>query len=373
MKKMKVALIGSGMISDIYLKNLKSFNAVELVGCSDIIPERSKAKAEKYGIRQMTNEEIFSDPSIELVVNTTYPLAHYDVSKQALQAGKHVYCEKMTTETIEQANELMALAESKGLFVGGAPDTFLDGSTQLARQIIESGIVGTPVMVDAMLSRSYHHERNYAGSEKRFAFNRHGGIIFDMGSYYLTEMVFLLGAIKRVSGFAQIRDADRTYMNPKCPMFGEQMLVESWNNATGSLEFESGALGHLTITSEGGSTANRFVIYCTDGKIDLGDPNNYENVVKVYNKKGDESIIHTPFAFNSDNQRAIGILDAVYAIKNGRKPRCNAELNRHVLEAALGICESGNTGSVYNMTTTCERPEPLKPGYTEYPELVFDL
>lgn len=368
MKKMKVALIGCGMISEVYLKNLKSFDAIELVGCSDIIRERAEKRAKEFGIKAMTNEEIFADKEIQFVVNTTYPLAHYEIIKSCLENGKHVYTEKMTTETVEQATEVLKLAQSKGLFAGGAPDSFLGGGCQLARQIIDSGLIGTPVAVDAMLSRSYHHERFYTGDYKRFAFCRNGGIIFDMGAYYLTHMIFLLGNIKQVSGFAQIIDPNRKYENPKCPLFGQDMTVESYNNITGSLLFESGVLGHLTVTSEGGGTYNRFNIYGTNGRIDLGDPNNFEGSIKLYNKNGAESVIHTSHGFTGGNLRGIGALDAVYAIKNGRAPRCSVELNRHVLEAALGIC----SGTTYNMTTYCDRPKPLKAGYTEYSELVFE-
>lgn len=369
--KTKVALIGSGMISEVYLNNLKSFNAIELVGCSDLVPERAKHRAEQFGIRAMTNEEILSDPTIEYVVNTTYPLAHYDVAKSVLEAGKSVYTEKMVCENLDQIGELMTLADQKGLFFGGAPDTFLDGSSQLARQILDSGILGTPMMAEAFLTRSYHHERYYTGGEKRFAFCRHGGIIFDMGAYYLSELVFLLGGIDMVSGFAQIHDPDRTYQNPNSPLYGDPMTVESWNNITGSLHFQNGTLGSFTMTSECGGNTNRFVIHCTEGKLVLGDPNNYESVIRVYNKKGEESVIRSPYGYTSGNRRGIGLLDAIYARRNGRPARCTGELNRHVLEATLGIVESSKTGNTYKMTTTCARPAPLPIGYTENEELVF--
>lgn len=371
MEKMKIAVIGCGMISKVYLDNLTKFDAIEVVGCSDIRPERSKAKSEEYGIKQMTNEEIFADPEIKMVLNITYPVAHYEVTKAALLAGKHVYTEKMTTETVEQANELMKIAADKKLFMGGAPDTFLGGAAQMARRILDSGVIGTPTMAEVFLSRSYHHERFFKGDEKRFAFCRHGGIIFDMGAYYFTELVFLMGAIDQVVGFSQIRDPNRKYLNPQCPLYGQDMTVESWNNTTGSIKFKSGALGTITTSSEAGGVNNRFVIYCTDGRIDLGDPNNYDPTIKIYNKNSAESVITSTFGYTGGNFRGIGLLDAVYAIQNGRAPRCTAELNRHVLEAALGICESSQTGKVYSMTTTAERPQPLEAGHTDYPELVF--
>lgn len=374
LQKMKTALIGSGMISGIYLKNMKEqFDILELVGCSDIRPERSKARAEEFGVRCMTNEEILADPSIEMVVNTTYPTAHFEVSKAALEAGKNVYCEKMTTLSVEQSTELMELAASKGLFVGGAPDTFLAGGMQLARQLLDSGIVGTPVAAEVTLCRSYHHERAYSGDYKRFAFGPNGGMIFDMGAYYLTALAFLLGPAQAVNGFSQIRDPHRTYLNPNCPLFGQEMLVESDNNTVGSVLYQNGTLGHLLFTSEGVGANQSFKLYCTNGTLDLGDPNEYGGVIRVTNKKGEISEIHTTHAYVDGNFRGLGVADAAYAIRNGRPARCSGEMNRHVLEMALGILESSATGQVHLMQTTCQRPQPFAPGYTERPELVMNV
>ena len=371
MTKTRVALIGCGMISKTYLTNLKSYDAVELVGCSDIVEERAAQRAEQFGIRKMTNEEILRDPTIEWVVNTTYPLSHYEVARAALEAGKNVYTEKMVCETVAQMDELMALAAERNLFFGGAPDTFLGGGAQLARVLLDSGLLGKPTMVSAFLSRSYHHERFYQGDYKRFAFCRHGGIIFDMGAYYLSELVFLLGGIAAVTGFSEIRDPDRTYSHPNCPLYGTPMTVETPNNVTGSLLFANGVMGQITMTSEGGCTSNRFVIHCTDGMIDLGDPNEYGESVRIVNKAGVESVIATPFAYTKGNNRGLGVLDAIYARRLGRAPRTDGSLCRHVLEAALGICQSAEDGMTYRMKTTATRPQPLLPGYTEYPELVF--
>lgn len=369
--KLRVALIGCGMISAVYLKNLKKLDVFDLVGCSDLLPERARTRAEEYGIRAMTNEEIFSDPSIDMVINTTYPLAHYEVARAALLAGKHVYTEKMICETNGQAHELLALAQAKGLFFGGAPDTFLGGGMQMARRLLDSGAIGEPTMLEAFLARSYRHERFYTGAEKRFAFCRHGGILFDMGAYYLTGAVFLLGAIREVTGFTAIRRPDRVYENPNSPLCGKPMTVESPNHATGALRFAGDVLGTLTMTSECGGGANRFVLYGTDGYIDLGDPNNYDATIRLVGKSGRESVIETTFGYTGDNFRAIGAADAAYAILTGRAPRCSGALCCHVLEAALGIAQASATGTAVRLTGEVGRPAPLAPGYTEYPELVF--
>ncbi len=193
-RKVKTALIGCGMISDTYLENCcRVFNILDVVGCSDIKPERSAAQAGKYGIRQMTNEEILADPSIELVINTTYPVSHYAVSKAALLAGKHVYSEKMIAATLAEALELEQLARERQLLIGCAPDTFMGAGLQTARKILDAGLIGTPVAAQAILVRGYHHERMRTDPEKRFAFCPGGGIVFDVGCYYLTGLVNLLG------------------------------------------------------------------------------------------------------------------------------------------------------------------------------------
>lgn len=140
-------------------KLLQNYKILEVVGCSDLLPERSAARAREFGIRQMTNEGIFTDPEIELVINTTYPLSHYPVSKAALLAGKNVYSEKMLSVNFSQGEELVRLAQEKELLLGCAPDTFMGAALQTARRVIDSGFIGTPVAATAVLGRCYHHER----------------------------------------------------------------------------------------------------------------------------------------------------------------------------------------------------------------------
>lgn len=367
-RRIKTAVIGCGAISEIYLTNLKALDIIELVGCSDVSEENAQRRAEQFGIKKMTNDEIYADPDIELVVNTTYPTAHYEIAKEALLAGKSVYNEKVICSTLEEATELIGLAKQKNLFFGGAPDTFFAAGMQLARCIIDSGMIGSPVMAQAMFSSSYHHERWNTAAVKRFVFSESGGIIFDMGAYYLTALVFLLGPIKSVSGFAAIREPDRVFQNPNSSLYGQPMTVESANVATGSLLFENGAIGNITMISES-ARQSHFYIYCTDGYIDLGDPNMYGKTIRVVNKRGEESVISSPFGINDGNFRGYGVAEAMYAWLAGRQPRCSGELCAHVLEVALGICESSESGKTYQMTTSVDRPEPFQTGHTERFEL----
>ncbi|MBQ8510099.1 MAG: Gfo/Idh/MocA family oxidoreductase [Clostridia bacterium] len=371
-KPVKAAIIGCGMISGIYLENcVRKLKVLDVVGCSDIKPDRSKAKAEQFGIRQMTNEEIWNDPQIELVINITNHTSHHEVSKKSLLAGKHIYGEKMMAVELEEGAELVALAKEKGLYLCGAPDTYLGAGLQTARKIVDAGLIGTPVAANITLVRGYHHERYREDPERRFAFCPGGGIIFDMGCYYLMGLINLLGPVKRVCGFSQIREPDsRRYMNPSNPEYGKVMKIETPNNLAGTIEFECGVLCNILTSSES-IGCNHFMLFGTEGQLNLGDPNNFGDA-PVLTTKGGSAAMPFTHAFK-ENSRGIGPADLAYAIRNGREPRCSAERIYHMFEIAHGIMISDKTGEIYTMKSTCTRPEPLAPGCTEYPEMVFDL
>ncbi|HEX2950637.1 MAG TPA: Gfo/Idh/MocA family oxidoreductase [Armatimonadota bacterium] len=370
----KTALIGSGAISGIYLENCcKHFNILDVVGCSDIKPERAKARAEQYGIRTMTNEEILSDPSIELVINTTYPTAHYKVSKAALQAGKHVYSEKMIAVTLEQARELVDLSHQTGKYLCAAPDTFLGAGLQTARGLLDSGIIGRPMAADFILVRGYRHSEFHTDPEKRFVFFPGGGILFDVGCYYLTALVSMLGPISQVAGFDQTDTPERPFRNPVNPNYGQIMTIESPNQFAGALQFENGVLCSLLTSSEGINVTNHFTIYGSTGTLTLNDPNTFGGPIYVQTK-GSPNAMEMPLTHAwTDNMRGLGIADLAYAIRNERQPRCHMDMAFHTYEAAIGVSISCQTGSTYRMTSSCRRPEPLEVGHTEYPEAALNL
>lgn len=376
-KRYRVGVIGCGMISDCYLGNLcdKSshmFEIVEVAGCSDIIPERSREKAEKYGIKQMTNEEIFADPSIDIVLNITNHTSHFEVSSAALSAGKHVYSEKMLTVTLDEAKELGRLADKNGVLFCCAPDTFLGSGMQTARFAYDSGIIGKAVCGSAAVVRGYHHERFRTDPERRFAFRPGGGIMYDMGCYYLASLINLLGPIKRVCGFSQTRGAsERVYANPNNPEYGGIMKIETPNNVCGTLEFECGALINIITTSESVNEKSDFVIYGTEGYMTLTDPNCFSGDTLIHTKTGD-FVLPVNHAF-TDNCRGLGLADMCYALMRGREPRASYERAIHMLEAGLAVMNSAESGRFHTMETTCTRPAPFAPGCTEFPEMVMNI
>lgn len=376
LKRFKTAVIGCGVISEIYLKNLcQFFKIIDVVGCSDLLPERSKQRAEQFGIRQMTNEEIYSDPEIEIVVNLTYPLSHYEVTKAALLAGKHVYSEKMIAVTLEEGEELLALARSKNLQLTIAPDTCLGGGIQTARWIVDSGMIGDPIMVSGFCPRSYQLTRE--DDAVRMIHLPGGGIPFDMGGYYLHAFVNLFGPVSRASGFARIRAPHRTYLNPQSPLYGDEFEETCINTMSAALEFESGVLGSLLVTSECTSNAvQKIEVMGTEGMLSIHDPNNFGGPLTV-KRTGNPEPLTIPYthAFYDTDRRGIGVADMAYAIKNGRRPRLDGALGLHAFEIIHRVWSSTTTGKTYTIKNQVQRPAamPRTPFGGTCAEHVLDL
>ncbi len=365
-KKHKAALIGSGDISHIYLENMvRRFNVLDVVGCSDIIPERSRARAEEFGISQLTNDQILSDPEIDIVINTTYPTAHYEVTRAALEAGKHVFSEKMIAVELDEGRELMELARKKGLWLCVAPDTFLGAGLQTVRKLIDSGMIGEVLQVNAMVIRGYLPTMASADyADKPMFFKPGGGIPFDMGGYYLNAMAAILGGMKRVSGFARMRAPERPYTNSANPSFMENMEYETINHMSAALEFECGAYGTLVCASDAYAERPRLEFFGTEGSIVYEDPNCY-GARLLFSRKGQSfDYVEMPFTHGfANNSRGIGPAELAWSLNAGRKPRSEASVGFHSFEAIHGIWDSCKTGKVYEMTSRCERPAPLPSGY----------
>lgn len=359
-RRIKTAVIGCGTISASYLKNItEKFHVLELTACSDIVPERARKRAEEYGLRQMSNEEIYNDRDIEIILNLTYPLSHYEVNSNSLKAGKHVYSEKMMAVDLEDGHRLVQLTNERGLHLTVAPDTFLGGGWQTARNMIDNGWIGTPIAVNATCIRSYQDYGETYTEPKPFIFGEGGGIPFDMGGYYLHCMFHLFGGLKRVSGFLQTLQPAKVYRNPRHPMYGEIFIVDSPNNLSASLEFECGVLGTLLITSESSLFSQpSFEVVGTQGQLSLFDPNDFGGPILLRRNTFQDPIVMQSLYPYNDDSRGAGAADMAYAILSHRPPRL-AGLGHHAFETIHGIWESCHSGQVYQMRTTCTRPAAL--------------
>ena len=363
----KVGLIGSGQISWTYLNNMiNRFKILDVVGCSDIISERSEERAKEFNIKNMTNEEILSDPEIKIVVNTTYPTSHYEVSKSALLAGKNVCCEKMIAVNLEEGRELINIAKEKNLRMGMAPDTFMGAGLQTARKLIDAGMIGEPFMVQAMVVRGYHQEKWPVASMYEFTRQPGGGIPFDMGGYYMHALINLLGPVVRASGFTQCRNKNRIVQNTKNARFGEKCEINTINALVGSLEFANGVLGNLTLVSEGFSETPRIEIYGREGTLICPDPNTFGGPVYL-KRSGAVEAVSMPLTHGYEEGccRGLGVADMAWGIVNSRPHRAHGDMGYHAFEIIHGIWQCSQTGKVYDMQSTCSQPAPLASGYVE--------
>jgi predicted dehydrogenase len=360
-EKVKTAVVGCGMISEIYLKNMTSaFSILEVVGCCDIIKERMEKRAAEFNIRQMSIEEILSDKSIELVLNITDPVNHHLVSTQVLNAGKHLYSEKPIDLTIEAARELVKLADKKGVLYGNAPDTFMGQAIQTARFYIDSGLIGDVTSVTAVLNR----DAGILAERYPFTALPGGGIGLDVGVYYVTAILSILGPVKQVAGFVTTRNEDRTHYFPNKDDFGEKFKLQAENLVSGSFQFESGAFGSIMFNSCSiGNEKPQIIMYGTEGILHMPDPNHFGGEVKVILKGQTEPVALPPTHAFAENHRGIGPAELAWSLRKGRRPRTSKEMAFHGLELLLGLYQSCDTKKFHEMSSTFQRPAPIPRGF----------
>ena len=283
-KTVKVAMVGVGAISGIYLQNITTvFRELDLVGVCDLIPERAE-KGAAY-VREQREKgapvrvpkiykdmyEAMDDPEVEVILNLTRPYEHFEVTKQALLHGKHVYSEKPLGVDMDEASQLIALAEEKNLRLGGAPDTFMGAGIQTARRLIDSGYIGD--LVGASCAMVCHgHETWHPDPE--FYYKRGGGPMLDMGPYYITALVQLLGQAKGLMGMTKRSFPQRLITS--APHRGETIHVDVDTWLSGNIELTSGAIALVfTNFDVHDSAQSRFEIYGTKGSLMVPDPNTF--------------------------------------------------------------------------------------------------
>ncbi|MFC4597635.1 Gfo/Idh/MocA family protein [Cohnella hongkongensis] len=363
MDKIKVGVIGTGNISGIYFQNGNRFGPMEVVACADLDVARAKAKGEEFGVRGCSVEELLADPDIRMVINLTIPLAHAPVCLQALEAGKHVYVEKPLAATREEGLQVLELAKRKGLLVGSAPDTFLGGGVQTAIKLIRDGWIGTPIGAAAFMTSGGHESWHPA---PEFYYQKGGGPMFDMGPYYLTALIAMLGPISRVTGSARISFPERTITSQ--PKLGQKVKVEVPTHVAGIIDFAAGPIGTLltSFDTKGGSTLPRIEVYGSEGTLLVPDPNTFGGPVRIC-RAGAREWSDIPLTHGkAENARGVGAADMASAILTGRKHRASGELAYHVLEAMYGFHDASEQGKHYVMKSACEIPAPLPLGLADF-------
>ena len=358
----QVGIIGCGNISEIYLQNLGKAKHLKLTAVADLDMEKAQQKAEAHGVKAMGVEALLARGEIDLVVNLTIPKAHYAVNRAVLEAGKSVYCEKPLALNREEGRTLVGLAHSKGLWLGCAPDTFLGAGLQTCRRVLDQGLIGEPVGATAFMMSKGHESWHPSPA---FYYEVGGGPLFDMGPYYLTALVFLLGPIKQVTGSARISFPERLITSK--PLYGTRIKVETPTHITGLLEFASGAQGSLLTTFDvQASQLPRIELYGSEGTLMVPDPNTFGGPIYVRKKtdgEWQELPLNYPYGMNS---RGLGVADMARAIESKTVyHRASGELAAHVLDAMQSILEAAQAHRWQTLASSCQRPQPLPESLSE--------
>ena len=362
-----VGIIGCGNISEAYLTLAPQYRDINIRAVSDKNMDAAKERAVQFGITAMSVDELLADSSISLIINLTVPDAHFEVSRQALHAGKHVYSEKPFVLNLQQAEELKQIAENKGLRIGSAPDTFLGGAHQQARQLIDEGTIGRIV---AGTVHVMGHGMEDWHPNPDFFFQPGAGPVLDIGPYYLTNLVQLIGPIKRVAALSSAASATRTITSEE--RHGEIINVNTPTNIHALLEFQQGATITLSASWDVWAHKHRNIeLYGTEGSLILPDPNFFGGQLEIAGREGEFTPVPiADHAFGRPNEihgkegwvanyRAAGLADMVQAIQNNTEHRCSLELATHIIEAMTAILQAGETGEYVLLNTSCQQPARL--------------
>lgn len=355
MNKTKVGIIGCGNILGQYVNGMRAFDSLEVAATADIIPGVAEARAAEFSIpRAMTVDELLADRDVDIVLNLTIPAAHAQVSLAAIESGKHVHSEKPLSISRKDGQAILVAAERNGVRVGCAPDTFLGGGLQTCRRLIDSGAIGEPVAATAFM---LGHGPEAWHPNPSFFYKNGAGPMFDMGPYYLTALVHLLGPVARVSGSARASFPERIATSKS--RYGEKIPVEVATHVAGTLDFKAGAVATMIMSFDVWShQLPRIEIYGSEGSLSVPDPNTFTGPVRL-RKAGEQSWQEVALTHSDSVGRGIGVADMADAIAEGRAHRANGEMAYHVLDLMHAFGDSSDSGRHIMVESSCLRPEPL--------------
>jgi predicted dehydrogenase len=354
-KPVSIGVIGCGDISKVYLRNCTALPAMQIVACADLIPERAQTRAEQYGVpRVLEVEELLADDEIEVVLNLTVPLAHADLSRRALLAGKHVYSEKPLAVNREDGRRLLAEAAERGLLVGCAPDTFLGPAWQACRHAIDDGIIGEPVAGSAFMMT---HGQESWHPDPDFFYAPGGGPLFDMGPYYVTVLVSLLGPVQRVTASTRVTFPQRTITSE--PRRGQIVTVTTPTHLAGVLDFASGAVVTLVTSFDVWSHSFPPIeLYGTEGTLLATDPNHFAGRMQARRRDEPDSLDIYPDSGPGPDLRGLGLSELVAQVRGTGRLRASGDLAFHALDVMQAFLDSSETGRHIDITSGIPRPEP---------------
>ncbi|PZX16958.1 putative dehydrogenase [Palleronia aestuarii] len=350
---MGIGIVGCGTISGIYLENMPRFRGLSLKAVADLRPEAAEAAARAHGVAALSVTGLLARDDIDIVVNLTIPAAHAEVGRQVLEAGKHLYLEKPLAADLGAARAMVDLAATRGLRIGCAPDTFLGGGHQAARAAFDGGAIGRPLGGTATMMVA-GHERWHPNPDFYYA-DPGGGPLMDMGPYYVTALVQLLGPVAEVTALSsRPRDIRTIGQGDRA---GQSVPVEVDTHLLGILRFADGALVQIAMSFDvDGHWHSPLEIYGTEGSMRLPDPNRFDGQVEL---SGGSVLSAGDRPYGEGNWRGIGLADMAAAIHEDRPHRASATLAFHVLDVIDALHRAAEAGRAVRIDSTCTRPAPM--------------
>ena len=371
-KVFKIGLIGCGHIAETYFRAEKYFNNIKIIKCADINEKASKRCALNFGIKSVTVNELLKDKEIEIILNLTIPKAHYQISKKALINGKHVYSEKPLAINLNDGKKLLKISKKKKLYLGNAPDTFLGGGIQKSKELVEKNIIGNVKLGNAVFA--FPGIQSYHPNPEPWFTKKEGGPVIDMGPYYITALVNLLGPAKKVTGTIIQGQKYRTIgIGPKK---GKKFKVECPTTYLSTITFKNNSIIRLTLSFDViAHQRNHIELYGEKGSMIVPDPNMFGGSVLTCNKLGDNwkefkttkmplgrINIRTQSSRANEtptnaNYRGVGLSEMAYSIENKRKHLCSGEISLHVLDIITSIMKAARSGKIQYINTFCAKPK----------------
>ena len=364
---LRIGVVGCGNISDIYLRNAPRFPSLSYVAVCDLNPAAAAAKSAVYGIPHCTPAEMMARDDVDAILNLTVPAVHAEVSLQAIAAGKHVYSEKPLATSVEDGARVLAAADARGVRVGVAPDTFLGAGIQKALELIQGGATGRITGgIATFLSPGMEDWHPNPG----FFFRDGAGPAMDMGPYYITALLNLLGPVRRLQATGAIAKPERI-VTAEGPMTGQAVKVETFTTLNALLSFESGAeIVLMTSWDVPLHTLPHIELYGTEGTIRVPDPDSFGGQVELSTKAGTweaSSVDEAPLGIPNDdsiwgffaNYRGVGLAEMAVAIQEGRPHRASGAMGLHALAIMRGIVESARSGKAVTIDQPFLMPAPL--------------
>jgi predicted dehydrogenase len=371
-KVFKIGLIGCGHIAETYFRAEKYFNNIKIIKCADINEKASKRCALNFGIKSVTVNELLKDNEIEIILNLTIPKAHYQISKKALINGKHIYSEKPLAINLNDGKKLLKISKKKKLYLGNAPDTFLGGGIQKSKELVEKNIIGNVKLGNAVFA--FPGIQSYHPNPEPWFTKKEGGPVIDMGPYYITALVNLLGPAKKVTGTIIQGQKYRTIgIGPKK---GKKFKVECPTTYLSTITFKNNSVIRLTLSFDViAHQRNHIELYGEKGSMIVPDPNMFGGSVLTCNKLGDnwkefktskmplgKINIRTQSSRANEtptnaNYRGVGLSEMAYSIENKRKHLCSGEISLHVLDIITSIMKAARSGKIQYINTFCAKPK----------------